>query len=57
MRRIVHEQRAEQDAFRARRDEFRRVLLEVGGDLLVGRATNAYEVAERIARENDREAR
>ena len=54
MRRIIRDQCGEQDAYRARRDELRRVLLEVGGDLLVGRGTNAY-VAERIARENQRE--
>jgi hypothetical protein len=49
MRRIVHAQRLGEDELRARRAAIRRVLLDAGGDILVGRFVHPYEVADRIA--------
>ena len=49
MRRIVHAQREEDDAARERRAAVRRVLLDAGTDLLVGRFVDPYDVADRVA--------
>jgi hypothetical protein len=49
MRRLIHAQRLDDDELRARRAAVRRVLLDAGGRVLVGRFVNAYEVADRIA--------
>jgi hypothetical protein len=49
LRRIVHVERARQDADRERREAVRRALIQAGQGLLVGRFVNPYDVADRVA--------
>jgi hypothetical protein len=48
MRRIVHAQRADADDLRERRAAIRRVLLDAGTRVLIGRFVDPYEVARRV---------
>jgi hypothetical protein len=48
VRRLVGAERARLEAERTRREAIRKLVLEVAGDLMVGRRVNPYEFADRL---------
>ena len=52
---VPRRRRDRKEAERARREDLREIAEEVAGDLVLGRITNAYYVADRIERAGRRE--